>query len=129
MNGSIDPKRLACSRRAPLLASILACGALVAGCGASAGSQTAAAVVGATTSASSSSAGSSFSASSGSSSASSTLAFSRCIRASGVPNFPDPKVTTRTGGNQVTDLSGINLQAPAVQAAVKACGGFNPKGP
>jgi hypothetical protein len=56
------------------------------------------------------------------------LQFARCMRSHGVPNFPDPKVTTRTGGNQQVYLPGVNLQAPAAQTAAKACGG-GPKGP
>jgi hypothetical protein len=56
------------------------------------------------------------------------LQFARCMRSHGVPNFPDPKVVTRTGGNQQVYLPGVNFQAPAVESAVKACGG-GPKGP
>jgi hypothetical protein len=56
------------------------------------------------------------------------LQFARCMRSHGVPNFPDPKVTSSSGGNQHVYLPGVNLQAPAVQAAGKACGG-GPKGP
>jgi hypothetical protein len=56
------------------------------------------------------------------------LQFARCMRGHGVPNFPDPKVISSSGGNQQVYLPGINVQAPAFQAAAKACGG-GPKGP
>ncbi len=51
------------------------------------------------------------------------------MRGHGVPKFPGPKVTTGPGGGQGIDLrgAGLDLQAPAFQAAVKACGG-GPKG-
>jgi hypothetical protein len=59
-----------------------------------------------------------------------TLKFARCMRSHGVPNFPDPKVTTGTSGNGVVDLrgTGLNFHSPAFKAAAKACGG-GPKGP
>ncbi len=66
---------------------------------------------------------------SGSSSTSSTLAFSNCMRGHGVPNFPDPKVVSNRDGNELVYLPGINPQSPAFEAAAKACGGFEPKGP
>jgi hypothetical protein len=56
------------------------------------------------------------------------LHFANCMRSHGVPNFPDPKVVSSHGGNQVAYLPGINPQSPAFQAAAKACGG-GPKGP
>ena len=56
------------------------------------------------------------------------LEFAQCMRTHGVPNFPDPKVLSNQGGNQVAYLPGINLASPAVEAAAKACGG-GPKGP
>jgi hypothetical protein len=67
-------------------------GAAIAGCG------SAAAHSGASTNASSGSG----------------LRFSQCMRANGVPNFPDPG----PGGYQ---RSGINLQSPAVQSAMNTC--------
>ena len=59
------------------------------------------------------------------------LQFARCMRSHGVPNFPDPKLTTSTNGNAVADLrgAGLNFQSPAFKAAATACGGFAPKGP
>jgi hypothetical protein len=56
------------------------------------------------------------------------LLFARCMRNHGVPNFPDPRVSTGSGGNSEAFLPGVNLGSPAVQSAAKACGG-GPKGP
>jgi hypothetical protein len=56
------------------------------------------------------------------------LNFAKCMRSHKVPNFPDPKVISSSGGNQQVYLPGITLQSPAFQAAAKACGG-GPKGP
>jgi len=55
------------------------------------------------------------------------LNFAKCMRSHGVPNFPDPKVLSSSGGNQVVYLPGVNQQSPAFLAAAKACGG-GPKG-
>jgi hypothetical protein len=50
------------------------------------------------------------------------------MRSHGVPNFPDTQVMPGVGGNHVAYLPGVNINAPAVQSAAKACGG-GPKGP
>jgi hypothetical protein len=52
------------------------------------------------------------------------LEFARCMRAHGVPNYPDPTY----GGNgrpNIPDLSsrGIDAQSPAVTKAARACNG------
>jgi hypothetical protein len=53
------------------------------------------------------------------------LAFSQCMRAHGVPKFPDP-----AGGRiQIGPGTGINPASPAFQAAQKACGGLGKGGP
>jgi hypothetical protein len=57
------------------------------------------------------------------------LEFANCMRSHGVPNYPDPKVISRSSGNQTLYLPGINPRSPAFQAGAKACGGFGPKGP
>jgi hypothetical protein len=50
------------------------------------------------------------------------LAFARCMRSHGVPNFPDPTFTaTPSGGPSQQVLP--NPQAPAFKAAAAACGG------
>jgi hypothetical protein len=53
------------------------------------------------------------------------LAFSQCMRAHGVPKFPDP-----TGRRiQIGPSTGVNPASPAFQAAQKACGGLGKGGP
>jgi hypothetical protein len=55
------------------------------------------------------------------------LAFARCMRSHGVPNFPDPKAS----GNSIQILgpsSGISLQSPAVQSAQTSCKHLLPGG-
>ena len=51
--------------------------------------------------------------------------FSRCMRAHGVPNFPDP---TPGGGIQFSASLGINPFSPAFKAAQHACHGLLPGG-
>jgi hypothetical protein len=46
------------------------------------------------------------------------LAFSQCMRAHGVTNFPDP---SSSGGIQIGNGSGINPSAPSFRAAQAAC--------
>jgi hypothetical protein len=53
------------------------------------------------------------------------LKLARCMRAHGVPNFPDP---TPGGGIQIPDSSGINPQSPAFQSAQTSCGKLLPDG-
>ncbi len=57
--------------------------------------------------------------------------FSACMRADGVPNFPDP---TGGGGIQISSSSGINVDSPAFKTAQSKCrhllpGGGPPTGP
>ncbi len=142
MPASIHPKRLTRSRRARLLGlAALASGVLVAGCGGSSGSPTAAAVGGASTSTSSaassgpvSTAGSSNATGGGAASSGSTgrgaggsgpLAFARCMRANGVPNFPDPS----PGGGFLFSTAGVNPSSPAFRAARATCQKLLPGGP
>lgn len=57
------------------------------------------------------------------------LKFSRCVRAHGVPNWPDPK---QNGTSLMVGGPGINPNDPAVRTATKACqkymGGPGPAG-
>jgi hypothetical protein len=53
------------------------------------------------------------------------IKFADCMRAHGVPNFPDP---SSGGGIQIPDNSGINPQSPAFQAAEKSCFSLLPGG-
>jgi hypothetical protein len=48
----------------------------------------------------------------------SALSFSRCMRAHGVSNFPDP---TSGGGIELAPSSGVNPQSPAFQTAQRSC--------
>jgi hypothetical protein len=54
------------------------------------------------------------------------LAMARCMRAHGVPNFPDPQFQTGPGGGFGIRLGGpgVDPQSPAFQAAQKTCGGI-----
>ena len=97
MQERIRPKRLTRSPRTRLLAATaLASGALVTGCGGGSGSPGVATLGGATHAGSSGVAGGG-AASSGSSAPSRAqfekdeIKFAQCMRANGVPNFPDPK--------------------------------------
>jgi hypothetical protein len=45
------------------------------------------------------------------------LALARCIRAHGVPNFPDPNPTT----GDVTAPPGLSKTSPSILAAIQAC--------
>lgn len=60
------------------------------------------------------------------------LALARCMRANGVPNFPDPtggglSITATPGGNTLT-VNGVTLSGPAFQAARRACARYLPGG-
>jgi len=50
--------------------------------------------------------------------------YSDCMRAHGVPNFPDPS----PGGGFPLQTSGINQQSPAFLSAQKACAALEPGG-
>jgi hypothetical protein len=130
MPGSVQRQRLRPSRRACLLALVtVVCGLLMAGCGGSAPSATETAS-GANTSASTvaragdptanesrpATRGSTTSATTPSAGGSGPLAFSSCMRANGVPNFPDP---APDGGIQLPN--GLDPSSPAFQAARSNC--------
>jgi hypothetical protein len=60
------------------------------------------------------------------------LAMAQCMRAHGVPNFPDPDIGAGPGGRGIQVKigapgqgpgGGFDPQSPAFQAAVKVCGG------
>jgi hypothetical protein len=133
MHDTTHPMRLTHQRRTRLLAlATLMSGVLVAGCGGSSPSPTPAAAGGATSSASAASANHSTTAaksaatgggasSSGlpgpSAGRSGPLAFAECMRANGVPNFPDPS----PGRGMLFSLSGVDTSAPAFEAAQTKC--------
>lgn len=109
MCSSIHTKMTQTPRALLLTAAALLSGALVAGCGGSTGG------LSGSTSHSASAAGA----------VDSGVAFSRCIRSHGVPNFPDPKVS----GQAVRMGSPRTIQSPAFQSAAHACQRLLPKGP
>ena len=53
------------------------------------------------------------------------LRFSQCMRAHGVPSFPDPG---SGGGIQIDSSSGVNPRSPAFQSAQKDCSKLLPGG-
>ncbi len=130
-------KMLSPQRGRVLTAAALLSGALVAGCGGNSHRPTAASVSDAPSSASTVAAAATTSArsttrsraatSSGASSPSSgsaALAFANCMRANGVPNFPDPS----PGGGQLFEIpAGANPAAPAFTAARAKCQKLLPK--
>jgi hypothetical protein len=72
--------------------------------------------------------GSSASTGSGSNPTSSTLAFSKCMRANGVPNFPDlsNKGMKIEANGQSVSVQGISVSAPAFAAARQTCQRYLP---
>jgi hypothetical protein len=50
------------------------------------------------------------------------LAFARCLRSHGVPNFPDPSAQGQLPLSTV-QAAGVDLQAPSLLTAAKACVG------
>jgi hypothetical protein len=122
-----------------LIAGLGTLALLVAGCGGGAKTPTVAHLGSSTTSSNSSGSASSGSGSSSSSSSSSqsgsaspdsqAVAYSACVRAHGVPNFPDPKVSTN--GNEVKVAIGINPSIssnPHFNSAQQACRKLLPGG-
>jgi hypothetical protein len=61
------------------------------------------------------------------------LKFSACMRSHGVPNFPDPQVSSRPGGGVAVRIggqgSGLDPSSPAFKAAQQACGPIIGKAP
>jgi hypothetical protein len=108
---SIHANGLTSPRARLLAAAALVSGMLLAGCGGSSDGPTA--TVGGATNVTRAAATTTASTGTGSI-APSGLAFARCIRSHGVPNFPDPS----PGGGLLFALgAGINPSSPAVQAA------------
>ena len=141
MQDSIRPIAAARARRARQLAvATLASGVLVAGCGGSSSSPTAATVASGSAPASSAASASSAT-TAGTRTASEAgrtstgtqpaagdpgVAFAVCMRSNGVPNFPDPS----PGRGLLFQLGpGINPASPAVKAAQAKCRKLLPGGP
>jgi hypothetical protein len=128
MSHSIYPTRLTGRPRVRLLAAAtLVGGILVAGCGGGAPSPTTT-VGGASTLGSTAAAGNGATGtgSTAPGSGGSALAFAKCMRANGVPSFPDP---TSGGGETFAIPAGANPAAtPAFKAAEGKCKGLLPRG-
>ena len=114
------------SRRPSVVAlAALLVGVLVGGCGGSSGSTTPVTLPGSSTPASTVAAGATTTGSSSPDDAVlQALPFARCMRANGVPNFPDPS----PGRGLLFSTSGLNLGAPAVKAAQAKCHKLLPGG-
>jgi hypothetical protein len=57
----------------------------------------------------------------------SALAYSRCMRAHGVPNYPDPK-QGGGGGIEIGSGSGVDTQSPEYKSAQQSCKDLLPDG-
>ena len=134
---SIDPKRLIPPRRRLPIAALMS-GALMAGCGGSSHSPTPATAGDATSSASTVAATATTSARSTTSKAATSsgstaratyesgpLGFARCMRANGVPNFPDPEAG---GGTLFAIPAGTSPTSPAFEGAQAKCHKLLPGG-
>ncbi len=105
---SIHARRFTPPRARLLTAAALLSGVLMAGCGGSSPSPT----------------GGASGAASTASAVESGVAFARCIRSHGVPNFADPKVS----GQTVRMGSPRTIESPAFQSAAHSCQRLLPKG-
>ena len=64
------------------------------------------------------------------------IAFARCVRSHGVPNFPDPpggrgfglqlQASGGSGSAQSLKVNGVPVNAPAFQSAMRACQSYMP---
>jgi hypothetical protein len=71
-------------------------------------------------------------------SASTGIAFARCVRSHGVPNFPDPtggsgggvqiQASQRAGSGGTMTVNGVPVSAPAFQSAMQKCQSYMPHG-
>ncbi len=127
MPARISPQWRCGSPRARLLAITLAIGVLLAGCGGSSPRLVTATAGGAGTAAPSNVPGGNATNSRSASPrayGSGLLAFSKCMRANGVPNFPDPAA----GGGGFPVDAGLNRSSPAFHAAQAKCRALLPGG-
>ena len=56
------------------------------------------------------------------------LAYSKCMRSHGIPDFPDPKVNGNSVSMGVGTRGDLNPNAPAFKAASRACRSLQPAG-
>ncbi|MGH9090110.1 MAG: hypothetical protein ACRDZR_01815 [Acidimicrobiales bacterium] len=108
-----------------LVGPLVAIGLLAAACGGGPKDPTAASGRGATTTVAPSGKTGVAGSSSSSTSQAELLQLAQCMRSHGVPTFPDPSATEGTFGAMVS-AAGIDLQSPAVQAALEACKEYTP---
>ncbi len=123
-----DRSRALCGlrRAASLTAALVALGVLVAGCGSTPSSSVA--HLGSSTQATSSTA-SGTSEGRESSPGSQAVAYSACVRAHGVPNFPDPKISTHGNGVSVAiRVTPAITGNPHFKSAQQACSKLLPGG-
>jgi hypothetical protein len=122
-------------RATKLTAGFVALALLAAGCGGGAKAPTvanlgsSASTSGAAASSGGSASGAGGSQGSSASQQSQAVAYSACVRAHGVPNFPDPKISTN--GNEVQVAIGINPSIsdnPHFKSAQQACSKLLPGG-
>jgi len=133
MDDGATPRRVTGRRRfrrpaGRSLAALAAVGLLAAACGGGATIPRAAGGATATTStavaAPSGRSGRSGTGSSGQPNQSEQLQFSQCMRANGVPNFPDPGPSGLL--LNAIAAAGIDTHSPSYQAALQACKKYNP---
>src|ERR1700693_5495819 len=70
--------------------------------------------------------------------AASGIAFANCMRAHGVPNFPDPgsngngglqiRASARHGSGPSLSINGVAVNGPAFQSAMRTCQHYLPNG-
>jgi hypothetical protein len=109
---------------AGLVGLLVTIGSLAAACGSASKDPGAASAASTSTSTTAAPSGSSGSSSSAQSSQAEELRLAQCMRANGVPHFPDPP----SNGAFLNALgaSGVNPNSPIFQSALQACKKYNP---
>jgi hypothetical protein len=127
MQHGIHTRRLPRPRARLLTAAAFLSGVLAAGCGGSSTSPTVARLGSTRTLRSTAAGGSAASSGPSSSSAidSDALAYAKCMRASGAPNFPDPQA----GGGFLFHARAGSIDSPSFKAAQAKCHKLLPEGP
>ena len=114
------------SRQTALAGGLLSVALFVAGCGGGSASLSVARLSSTGGARSSSREGAGSSANGSASLERAAVAYAKCMRASGVPNFPDP---TPGGGFLFHTRAGLNPSSPSVEAAQAKCRHLMPPGP
>ena len=125
MRDSMHPKRLCRSVPMRLLASVVVSGVLVTGCGGGSPGSTNGTVNGGTPAGASTASAGRARTTVSSAGAAGALAYAKCMRANGVPNFPDP---SPGGGFDINGNAGA-MSSPAFKAAQAKCGTLMGGGP